>query len=161
MSPACNRIRNQWRDNHDCPLKCEGMQWHGSETFLCVEVQLVVESTARVNFWLCNMKRGQPALRILFILCVAVFCLGIRVDAYVIPFSFANSADIVNKVCLHPCREIGLEKGTRVTVDFTFSNTDSGSEGDYISQLLQHFLPHRFSTPHQKFRNPFFLSSSL
>jgi hypothetical protein len=67
-----------------------------------------------------------------FILCFAAFCIGINVHAYSIPFSFSNSAEMVNKVCLSPCREIGLEKGTKVTVDFTLSTANTGAEGEHI-----------------------------
>jgi hypothetical protein len=137
MSHAPNRIRNQWRQPRVPPEIRGHAMTCVRNLSLCRSSVSRREHCARVNLWLGNMKRGHPALRILFILCVAAFCLGIRVDAYAIPFSFTNSADIVNKVCLHPCREIGLEKGTRVTVDFTLSNADSGAEGDYISQLLQ------------------------
>jgi hypothetical protein len=79
--------------------------------------------------------RGLPAVGIRVLLCTALFSLGIFVDAYSIPFSFSDSADIVNKVCLNPCGEVGLEKGTKVTVDVTLSNANSGSEGDCIPQF--------------------------
>lgn len=72
--------------------------------------------------------RGLPAFGIRVLLCTALFSLGIFVDAYSIPFSFSDSADIVNKVCLYPCGEVGLEKGTKVTVDVTLSNANAGPE---------------------------------
>lgn len=84
--------------------------------------------------------RGLPAFGIRVLLCTALFSLGIFVDAYSIPFSFSDSADIVNKVCLYPCGEVGLEKGTKVTVDVTLSNANAGPEGDCIPQIAPHLL---------------------
>ncbi len=104
-----------------------------------------------------NMRLCHRAYSIHLLRCVAVVFLGIQVDAYAIPFSFSNSAEIVNKVCLHPCREIGLEKGTRVTVDLTLSNANSGAEGDCISLLTNFICLTGF---HQRFRNLFFSSYS-
>lgn len=80
---------------------------------------------------------GVPSLLLL-----TVFCISMQVHAYFIPFSFSNSAEMVNKVCLSPCKEIGLEKGTKVTVDFTLSTVNSGAAGGSFSHfmLFRHFV---------------------
>ena len=97
---------------------------------------------------------GLPAFGFRVVLCTALFSLGIFVDAYSIPFSFSESADIVNKVCLYPCEEVGLEKGTKVTVDVTLSQADSDSQGDYIPQNAPYLLSQRHCI--REFKTDFF-----
>ena len=87
------------------------------------------------------MSGRNAAVDLRSTLFVALCCLGIGVDAYSIPFSFSNSAELVNKVCLYPCLALGLEKGTQVTVDFSITNSNSGAQGE-CAELPPYHLSH-------------------
>jgi len=88
------------------------------------------------------MSGLYAAVDIRLALCVALFSLGIGADAYSIPFSFSNSAELVNKVCLYPCLAVGLEKGAQVTVDFSLTNSNSGSPGECHAELMPWRISH-------------------
>jgi hypothetical protein len=85
-----------------------------------------------------------------FALFVVLIGLELKVNAYNIPFSVSESAEMVNKVCLYPCKEIGLDKGTKVTVDFTLKNADHAAQGERFPRQAPQSLSDFRSIRHVK-----------